>query len=1584
MALMLAVILYCSFLSVFRFTALVKADSDWLSGWQYRKSHVIESASGAGANYQVRIKVHYGSGTDSGENVYLNEHCRTDFGDIRFTDDDGVTELDYWMEEKVDSEYAIFWVEVKDDLSNSDVTIYIYYGNSDATTTSNGTETFLFFKDFEDGTTQGLTVTAGAFEAYYEGGDYGYVLRQTDTSTGNRRGYWAGCNLPDNIAVEGKGKRNQANAGGAWNILIKSGSYDYRGLWGQNNNLQIKKDNYDSTSGTSLASATLTGHTNWFDFSFKRLSDGTLKFKIDDTEITASNTDLSSPWDVGIWCGPDYYKWDNIRVRKYVEPEPSHGSWGSEEQYSYDIVGHTSNIHGSICKFYCKWRKSMDGWIFSWNGTGEWTNSSWHPWTGSGSEGWSNITRRLDKAGLIQYKFYMNDTEGNWYSTEVYSFETVEPDYSFVERLDVAELSVISSTWQNAATNLSFTYDYGAGWVIQEINEIAGNDIKIYDIHSENEYYVNGYEVQFYAEDEGAWLTPDMVVACSEDGDSDNFIDGDTSTCWTASAVAWIEVLFYCPHNFTKVKIWVDSENDRSKWYDVDIDIRLYYPEDWNEVGTSPYLNSSDYPSNYIWADASASGSKQFKFENLTGWLSLSNIWLILNISISSTTSKLYIACNTLTYEGENVWTCHSVTVSQANTWEVKNITLDIDCCKKSVNNLKIIFVTESNETYKIDEAYLSVKVKEREPESLIEYIERYTIGLNYTESIQSLYFGYVLNYTSKEEIKEKFESLTDWREIIKWAPVLEYLGIENETKVKWALDNAEWAGDLPATGNFEVEGGGTKKGYNLNSAYILWGYYYADKYNYALSTWNITKAFNYFKDKIGDNITNNPDSPPAAILEDGTFWYGGLGYLPRLYDEVCGAINTYIAFYRFGNITEALELASSMWEKAYDIFWSTYWIPEGYFKYALTSDLVEWQSGGVLLRIAKLKYFNNSVSFERMYPNFEHRALMDAWYSKTWCYQENDSYYAVVHSYKHNQQRRLHGTMRLWAALQQLYLKFNSSCQENMIAMLEGSPDIEPQNIPAWKLLLSEKTDLFIHESLDNPEYLHKFKWDNNGVPSDSATIAGLILMLTLGIYPNTTTIAFPLIEEKNIDLRYYLPSLYQLDLIEHKLKLPILRSGTMYFKLNATKVQANFTEGKGVYIIKFSSDWNSILSVTYLSDLPSNIPFLYTIVYKPTASNIGATNNVPNESCTFHAYWTAELGLDTAIFYWNVSGTMQPNGTISYNAETQAWSNFTRLLPDQNGITIAWYIICNDTEGQWGNTSVQFLVLSINLTVSFNETLHVSGGLGFSKALLLSFSGDMHSSSLTVKRIELYIQISDLAVIAENGLSFKEFMLMLTETATFSASASRWRETILSVSAYININDLAKMSKEQLIVVVASPKSNDNLHASFELLIISLEVVNSETVKINAVVYALKEKLVEVQELSQIVADMKASKEKAVIAFVYSKAETASIDSLVEVLKALGFTSWEINHATVTQIHGKEKQIIIIEIPKQKEEMNMWKAIKISLVQIFELIKPKATMIPTLPQAPTEQIDWGLIALGFAMIAFVLAATALTAKRD
>lgn len=138
----------------------------WLVGWDNRKSHIITNATGASLGYQVKIRVDYGSGTDGGEIVYLNGKCRTDFGDIRFTDNDGETELDYWMETKSNGNYAVFWVEVEDWLG-IDRTIYVYYGNSEATTTSDGGKTFVYFDDFSSDTSSSYVAEA---DKYYSSG----------------------------------------------------------------------------------------------------------------------------------------------------------------------------------------------------------------------------------------------------------------------------------------------------------------------------------------------------------------------------------------------------------------------------------------------------------------------------------------------------------------------------------------------------------------------------------------------------------------------------------------------------------------------------------------------------------------------------------------------------------------------------------------------------------------------------------------------------------------------------------------------------------------------------------------------------------------------------------------------------------------------------------------------------------------------------------------------------------------------------------------------------------------------------------------------------------------------------------------------------------------------------------------------------------------------------------------------------------------------------------------------------------------------------------------------------------------------
>ena len=135
----------------------VGQDEPWLDGYGYRKSHVINPSTDAGAGYIVGIKVINGTGTDGTitvngtvwGKVYTTPYY-ADFRDVRFTDDDKFTQLGYWIENKTDGLWANFWVRVADSLSSAPATIYVYYHNAQAVPGSSGESVFPLWDDFAD------------------------------------------------------------------------------------------------------------------------------------------------------------------------------------------------------------------------------------------------------------------------------------------------------------------------------------------------------------------------------------------------------------------------------------------------------------------------------------------------------------------------------------------------------------------------------------------------------------------------------------------------------------------------------------------------------------------------------------------------------------------------------------------------------------------------------------------------------------------------------------------------------------------------------------------------------------------------------------------------------------------------------------------------------------------------------------------------------------------------------------------------------------------------------------------------------------------------------------------------------------------------------------------------------------------------------------------------------------------------------------------------------------------------------------------------------------------------------------------
>ncbi len=117
--------------------------------WSYSKPFEVYNGSmDPLTDYAVRVTVHWEDGTDSGEDVYTHENARTDFADIRFSAADGTTLLSCWMQERTAGDRAAFWVRVPSIPSYGTVVLNAHYGNPDASSASSGTDTFSLFDDF--------------------------------------------------------------------------------------------------------------------------------------------------------------------------------------------------------------------------------------------------------------------------------------------------------------------------------------------------------------------------------------------------------------------------------------------------------------------------------------------------------------------------------------------------------------------------------------------------------------------------------------------------------------------------------------------------------------------------------------------------------------------------------------------------------------------------------------------------------------------------------------------------------------------------------------------------------------------------------------------------------------------------------------------------------------------------------------------------------------------------------------------------------------------------------------------------------------------------------------------------------------------------------------------------------------------------------------------------------------------------------------------------------------------------------------------------------------------------------------------
>src|SRR3989344_7332969 len=132
-------------------TPVKASTANWYdTSYKYRRSITIDNSSNASVltNYEAKV-------TLSSSNFDFTK-AQSSGQDIRFTDNDGTTLLNHWIEAYDNGgQTATVYVQVPSLSASSTRTIYVYYGNSSTATTSNIKNTFnsyIYSSEWSQGT----------------------------------------------------------------------------------------------------------------------------------------------------------------------------------------------------------------------------------------------------------------------------------------------------------------------------------------------------------------------------------------------------------------------------------------------------------------------------------------------------------------------------------------------------------------------------------------------------------------------------------------------------------------------------------------------------------------------------------------------------------------------------------------------------------------------------------------------------------------------------------------------------------------------------------------------------------------------------------------------------------------------------------------------------------------------------------------------------------------------------------------------------------------------------------------------------------------------------------------------------------------------------------------------------------------------------------------------------------------------------------------------------------------------------------------------------------------------------------------
>jgi hypothetical protein len=288
----------------------------WLAGWTYRKVVTISNTGPTLTDYQASITI------DTATLIYAGR-MRSDCGDIRFIDDDGSTYLPYWIESGPNTISTKIWIKIPSVPTSK--TIYLYYGNAVATynNSTGGTNTFIFFDDFESGTLSkwDTTESASIVPTSTSGGIGQYSVR-----------HGAGMMITKNISytlpvIVEAWHKHVGNDDSWFYTYDPSNTYRVVGYYGASWTTS-QWYVWDSTSHTAGG----TKDYNWHLFKME-LSPSNTKYYVDGVQLSYTSTQsFGNLTKIALGGGNGGWGYgDDVRIRKYASPEPTLYSISSEE-----------------------------------------------------------------------------------------------------------------------------------------------------------------------------------------------------------------------------------------------------------------------------------------------------------------------------------------------------------------------------------------------------------------------------------------------------------------------------------------------------------------------------------------------------------------------------------------------------------------------------------------------------------------------------------------------------------------------------------------------------------------------------------------------------------------------------------------------------------------------------------------------------------------------------------------------------------------------------------------------------------------------------------------------------------------------------------------------------------------------------------------------------------------------------------------------------------------------------------------------------------------------------------------------------